>query len=103
MYNLSVKPRKALNKAYLKVKPARRQVDDFKANLEALLSRVSPDESEEFNKNLLSRFLRDTWYHPEYFINTKGRNDLVIHNGPGASSSVVVIIETKRPGNRTDN
>ncbi len=62
-------PRKALNKAYLKVKPERRQIDDFNSNLQALLSQVSPDESEEFNKNLLSRFLRDTYYHPDYFHN----------------------------------
>ena len=78
MHPSPLKPRKALNKAYLKVKPGREQIHTFKANLGTLLKQVSPDESEEFNKNLLSRFLRDTYYHPDYFINTKGRNDLVV-------------------------
>jgi adenine-specific DNA-methyltransferase len=95
-------PRKALNKAYLKVKPGREQINTFRTNLTNLLKQVSPDESEEFNKNLLSRFLRDTYYHPDYFINTKGRNDLVIHNGKDAKSSVGVIIEAKKPGNKTE-
>jgi len=97
-----LKPRKALNKAYLKVKPGREQINTFKVNLGSLLNQVSPDESEEFNKNLLSRFLRDTYYHPDYFINTKGRNDLVIHNGKDARSGVGVIIEAKKPGNKTE-
>ena len=69
MSNLSIKPRKALNKAYLKVKPSREHINTFKENLSNLLKKVSPNESEEFNKNLLSRFLRDTYYYPDYFIN----------------------------------
>ncbi len=95
-------PRKALNKAYLKLKPGRAQVNAFKEQLQKLLRHASPQESEEFNKNLISRFLRDTYYHPEYFINTKGRNDLVIHNGKDATSSVGVIIEAKKPGKRAE-
>ena len=102
MSRLSIKPRKALNKAYLKVKPGREVINSFKANLDHMLKQISPDESEEFNKNLLSRFLRDTYYHPDYFINTKGRNDLVIHNGKDAKSSVGVIIEAKKPGNKAE-
>ncbi len=97
-----LKPRKTLNKAYLKVKPGIEQINTFRTNITNLLNQVSADESEEFNKNLLSRFLRDTYYQPDYFINTKGRNDLVIHNGKDAKSSVGVIIETKKPGNKTE-
>ena len=95
-------PRKALNKAYLKVKPGRAQINTFRTNISNLLNQVSAEESEEFNKNLLSRFLRETYYHPDYFINTKGRNDLVIHNGKDAKSSVGVIIETKKSGKKTE-
>ena len=45
---------------------------------------------EEFHKNLVIDFLKKTYYDPRHFINTKGRNDLVIHNGNNASSSVGV-------------
>src|SRR5690606_15256403 len=37
-----------------------------------------------------------------HFINTKGRNDLVIHNGNTAKSSVGVIIEAKKFGNKAE-
>jgi adenine-specific DNA-methyltransferase len=90
-------PRKALNKAFLKVKPVRTAIAAFKRNLNEMLSRINGDESEEFHKNLLSDFLKKTWYDPDYFINTKGRNDLVIHNGDKATSTVGVIIEAKKP------
>lgn len=92
-------PRKALNKAYLKVKHTRSEVDKFKANLLTLLNQINHAETEEFNKNVLADFLKNTFYSPNYFINTKGRNDLVIHNGKTANDSVGVIIEAKRANN----
>jgi hypothetical protein len=97
-----LKPRKALNKAFLKAKPNRTEIEDFKTNLIQLLDRTNDTESEEFHKNLISDFLKDTYYKQNHFINTKGRNDLVIHNGQNASSTVGVIIETKKPTNRTE-
>ncbi|KAF0200139.1 MAG: type IIS restriction/modification [Bacteroidetes bacterium] len=97
-----LKPRKALNKAFLKVKPNRTEIDNFKSNLIALLNRTNDTESEEFHKNLVSDFLKDTYYKQNHFINTKGRNDLVIHNGQNAGSTVGVIIEAKKPTNRAE-
>src|SRR5690606_26500770 len=97
-----LKPRKALNKAFLKVKPNRSDIERFKSNLIQLLDRTNDTESEEFHKNLVSDFLKKTYYDPQHFINTKGRNDLVIHNGDKASSSVGVIIEAKKPTNRSE-
>ncbi|GAB1448964.1 TaqI-like C-terminal specificity domain-containing protein [Bacteroidota bacterium] len=103
MNNLKeLKPRKALNKAFLKVKPNRTEIEGFKANLIALLDRTNDTESEEFHKNLVSDFLKDTYYKQNHFINTKGRNDLVIHNGQQASSTVGVIIEAKKPTNKAE-
>ncbi len=93
-------PKQALNKAFLKVKPNRGEIEVFKKNLIKLLDHANDTESEEFHKNLLSDFLKETWYKPNHFINTKGRNDLVIHNGQDASSPVGVIIEAKKPTNR---
>jgi adenine-specific DNA-methyltransferase len=97
-----LKPRKALNKAYLKLKPKRSDIELFKTNLIALLDRTNDTESEEFHKNLIIDFFKKTWYDPTHFINTKGRNDLVIHNGNNAESSVGVIIEAKKPTNRSE-
>ncbi|MFN9115688.1 MAG: type II restriction endonuclease, partial [Bacteroidota bacterium] len=98
----ALKPRKALNKAFLKVKPNRSAIESFKANLIALLDRTNDSESEEFHKNLVIDFLKKTYYDPNHFINTKGRNDLVIHNGQQAKSTVGVIIEAKKPTNKTE-
>lgn len=97
-----LKPRKALNKAFLKVKPNRTEIECFKTNLLKLLERINDNESEEFHKNLVSDFLKDTYYKQNHFINTKGRNDLVIHNGNKAASTVGVIIEAKKPANKTE-
>lgn len=97
-----LKPRKALNKAFLRVKPNRTEIEGFKANLIQLLDRTNDTESEEFHKNLVIDFLKKTYYDPNYFINTKGRNDLVIHKGNNAKSSVGVIIEAKKPTNKTE-
>jgi hypothetical protein len=97
-----LKPRKALNKAFLKVKPNRNEIESFKTNLITLIDRTNDTESEEFHKNLVSDFLKKTYYDPNHFINTKGRNDLVIHNGQNANSTVGVIIEAKKPTNKAE-
>lgn len=98
----SLKPRKAINKAFLKIKPNRTEIERFKTNLIELLDRTNDTESEEFHKNLVSDFLKRTYYEPNHFINTKGRNDLVIHNGNKASTTVGVIIEAKKPTNKAE-
>ena len=97
-----LKPRKALNKAFLKVKPNRSDMERFKAHLITLLEQTNDTESEEFHKNLVSDFLKETYYRQDHFINTKGRKDLVIHNGPKASNTVGVILETKKPTNKSE-
>jgi adenine-specific DNA-methyltransferase len=93
-------PRKSINPAFLKLKPHREEIDNFKTHLLRLLEGIDPAESEEFHKNLLSDFLKHTYYKQDYFINTKGRKDLVIHTGKSADTPVGVIIETKSPANK---
>jgi hypothetical protein len=97
-----LKPRKALNKAFLKVKPNRADIERFKTNLIQLIDRIKDSETEEFHKNLVTDFLKKTYYEPQHYINTKGKNDLVIHNGDKASTSVGVIIEAKKPTNTSE-
>lgn len=92
-------PRQALNKSFLKLKPNRNEIENFKQEFINLLEGNNEKESEEFQKNLISTFLKKIGFEPQYYINTKGRNDLVIHNDKVHSSPVGVIIETKQSGN----
>ncbi|MTJ22197.1 type II restriction endonuclease [Dolichospermum sp. UHCC 0352] len=95
-----MQPRESLNKAFLKVKPNRNDIEHFKKNLQSLIEEINEVESEEFHKNLIGDFLKNTYYSTNHFINTKGRNDFVIHNGKDAKSSVGVILEAKKPTNK---
>jgi hypothetical protein len=97
-----LKPKQALNKAFLKKSVNREGLECFKANLTKLLTHINESESEEYHKNLVADFLKDTYYKEGYFINTKGRNDLVIHNGLDSSSKVGVIFEVKKPSNKAE-
>jgi hypothetical protein len=96
--------KEALNKAYIKVRPERAAIERFKANFITLLDGINanPTETEEFLKNLVSAFLKQTWYDPDYDINTSARIDLVIHTGKTAATPIGVIIEAKRPGNKNE-
>ena len=46
-------PRKALNKAFLKVKSNQSEIEKFKTHLTQLLDMTNDTESEEFHKNLV--------------------------------------------------
>lgn len=87
-------PKQSLNKAYLKEKVTRASIELFKKNLVEFLNGIDEKESEENAKNLVTKFLYDTYYHGKNKINTKGRIDLAIYE----SEKPVVIIEAKRPG-----
>ena len=95
-------PQKSLNKAYLKQSLKRDQIDLFRANLVRLFERIRTDEHEEHLKNIVSDFLKDTWYKQTHEINTSGRTDLVIHNGTSSNDTVGVLLEVKRPGNSAE-
>ena len=92
----------ALNKAFLKLKPSRSEINEFKANFKRLFILINDNESEEYNKNLISDFLKDTYYKQTYFMNTKERKDLVIHNGAQPNDTVGVIIEAKKFSNKSE-
>ena len=97
-----LKPKQALNKAFLKKCVNREELADFSLNLSKLLTQINEGESEEFHKNLVADFLKDTYYKSRYYINTRGRNDLVIHNGSDSASKVGVIFEVKKPTNKAE-
>ena len=93
-------PKQALNPAFLKQRPDREDIELFKKEFISLLDKINDSESEEFHKNLITDFLNSVYYKNNYYINTKGYNDLVIHNGKDAKSPVGVLIEVKKPTNK---
>ncbi|MDD4205446.1 MAG: hypothetical protein PHH55_05145 [Candidatus Delongbacteria bacterium] len=93
-------PKQALNKAYLKLKPSRDEIERFRTHLISLLDKIDESEYEEHSKNLVRDFLLDTYYKGDFDINVKNRNDLVIHSDRTSASPVSVIIEAKRPSER---
>lgn len=86
-------PKQSINKAYLKEKVHRFEIEKFKNNLSKMLEDINEQESEEHVKNILTDFLKDTFYKDKHFINTKDRKDLVIHNDKTAQSSVGVLMK----------
>jgi adenine-specific DNA-methyltransferase len=95
-------PKKSLNAAFLKVRPLRSEIDAFKANLINLLDKVDESEREENQKTHVRDFLLNTYYKGKNEINTKGTIDLVIHTENTNKSTVGVIIEAKRPSNKSE-
>lgn len=79
MSTKELNPKLALNKAFLKIKPNRTEIEIFKSNLITLLDKLKTvedrpkDESEEHLKNDIRDFLRDTFYKDRNAINTKDK------------------------------
>ena len=103
-----INTRKALNPAYRKHKPLRKDVANFIVQLQDCINAVklSDDngengESEEHIKSHFTTFFNSTFYADNY-INTKDRIDLAIYTENNAKSDVGVIIEAKKPSNKAD-
>src|SRR5690554_3181801 len=94
--------RQSINKAWLKQPIEREKFDLFKESLELHFEKVAAareeEESEEHFKNFLKPLFKSIGFE-NYYINTRGRYDLVIHNGSRPKESVGVLIEVKRPSN----
>ena len=95
-------PRKALKSDFLNSGATIEEIAAFKQNLGILLGKINEIEREENQKNCVRDFLNDTYYKATNEVNTKGTIDLVIHNGKGSDSSVAVIIEAKKPSNKSE-
>lgn len=97
--------RKALNPAYRKHKPLRKDVTYFTSQLVECIEAVklSDDngESEEHIKSHFKEFFTNTFYKGNY-VNTKERIDLAIYTDATANSDVGVIIEAKKPSNKSE-
>jgi adenine-specific DNA-methyltransferase len=90
-------PSKSLNKAYLKEKVARKDIELFKEQLTLLFTKVQAGYSEDTLKDYITEFLRNTWYNPHHAITiNKERKDLTIHTGKTAKDPAAVIAEIKK-------
>lgn len=92
----------ALNKVYLRQKPLTEHFNQFCEQLDVLKNALEiskeKKESEEHIKNLIIKFLQDSFYAKTNLVNTKERIDCAIYETLDSSSPVQVLIETKRPG-----
>lgn len=100
--------KESMNKNVQAIMPQEDEKEEFEKKLITYLETLQnkQNESEEHQKNLISDFLKSLL--PKNFINTSNRIDLAIYNGQDSTSSLGVIIETKRLNNvnemmRTDN
>jgi len=87
---------KSLNKTFRKEQISRTDFDNFKSELQLLLSKVNENESEEHLKYPLRDFLIRTSFSSNE-INTKGRTDLAIYSGDTTKKPINVIFEIKKP------
>ncbi|WP_236097197.1 DUF7149 domain-containing protein, partial [Dolichospermum planctonicum] len=71
MIGNKTQPRESLNKALLKINPFRNDIETFKKHLKNLIAKINESESEEFHKNLIADFLKNTYYSSNHFINTQ--------------------------------
>ena len=94
--------KQALSPFFLRQPPGRDEIELFRKEFTSLLDRINAKESGEFHKNLIKDFLNAVYYKDKHYINTKGKNDLVIHNDKEAVSPAGVQIETKNPANKTE-
>jgi type II restriction/modification system DNA methylase subunit YeeA len=95
-------PSQSINKVYLKQSISKSNFDDFTNNLLSLISNTNKEETEEHNKNVISDFLKKSFYTPDYYVNTSSNIDLAIHNGKFAKDPIAVIFEVKRPLNKSE-
>ncbi|MCG8742032.1 hypothetical protein G1K53_09295 [Tenacibaculum finnmarkense] len=100
-----INTRTALNPAYRKHKPLRKEVTNFISELQNCITAVklsdTNGEMEEHIKNHFITFLKNTFYANNY-VNTKDRIDLAIYSENTPESDVSVLIEAKKPSNKAE-
>ncbi|PAU94223.1 type II restriction endonuclease [Aliifodinibius salipaludis] len=101
----TISPRRVVDNAFLQESITETEFETFRQRLLKLLNQaddaVEEGESEEHLKNLIKPFFSNTNFEEDHYINTKERQDLAIHNGKTRKSNVGVIIEAKRPSNKS--
>lgn len=101
----TISARRAVDNAFLQESITKTEFETFRRRLLKLLNQadeaVEDGESEEHLKGLIKPFLNNTNFEEKYYINTKKDQDLAIYNGKSKKTDVGVIIEAKKPSNRS--
>lgn len=94
--------KESMNKNVQAIMPQEEEKKKFEKQLTNYLETLQEkqNESEEYQKNVISDFLKGIL--PKNFINTSNRIDLAIYNGQDGTSSLGLIIETKRLNNTNE-
>ena len=94
--------KESMNKYVQLIMPLDEQKEVFNNLLVDYLTTLKNNqrESEEYQKNLLKRFLEKVL--PNNYINTSSRIDLAIYNGKDSNSSLGVLFECKSLLNRSE-
>lgn len=96
-----LKPHQSILKAYLREQVEEQDLQSFRKSMQHLLESIKTDESEEFNKNLVIKFLNESLYK-DYLVNTYNKTDLAIYSKTdNTHNSPLVLFEFKGP-NRPD-
>jgi len=91
-------PKDVIKKSYLKQKLTDKEFEEFKEHFESFQKETNENESEEYNKNLITDFLNSIGYANSYKINTSGRVDLAIYK----NNIPEVLIEAKSLKNKSE-
>jgi hypothetical protein len=91
-------PKDVIKKSYLKQKLTDKEFEDFKKHFESFQKETNENESEEYNKNLITDFFNNIGYANTYKINTSGRVDLAIYK----NNIPEVLIEAKSLKNKSE-
>jgi Alw26I/Eco31I/Esp3I family type II restriction m6 adenine DNA methyltransferase len=103
MHFIQLSPKKSINKAFLKEKLSRADIDLFKKTTQTFLTHTATNTGdEEHLKTQVIYWLRDTWFKESFQINPIGKNDLVIHTGKNTSDQVGVLVEVKSKENKSE-
>lgn len=105
MKTKQLEPHKALSPAYKKFSPQASEIEMFSENLKSCIEAINlvdtKNESEEHLKSPIKKFLFSTFYKDNE-INTKDRIDLAVYLDKDANSDVGIIIEAKKPSNKSE-
>lgn len=86
-------PFQSINPAYRRIPVVKQDIDIFAEHLSSFLKAMNETESEEYNKNVFTKFLYDSFYNSKNNVNTKGRIDLAIYE----NETPLVVFEFKKP------
>ena len=95
-------PKEVLEKPLLRMKPTAIDFERFNQAFRVLKTKLTIEETEEYNKALIRDFLLDSFYRGHNEINTSENIDDAIYDGNSSSFPVAVLMEAKSLSNKSE-